>query len=170
MKSQDIISILVTFTIGLIAGGYLFLTGFAPQFLAGNTATENIYSDFSINGYTYGGCLRAGACPSFQLKSDGTFGYLPQGASASIKPVTGKISASTMREIKKLFVSTTLKDASQKVQTSNCASYSDGLDYRYEVTIQGVVYNLDTCGTNLSSNAKLGITLSDLWQYFATIK
>ena len=49
-KSHEFISLLITFGVGVVAGGYLYLTGFAPQFEELSGQTEAVYDDLVIVG------------------------------------------------------------------------------------------------------------------------
>ena len=48
MVHQDKISILITFAVGLAAGMYLYLTGFATTFKLPEVTTENVYTEFVV--------------------------------------------------------------------------------------------------------------------------
>jgi len=168
MKKQDILSILITFVVGMVAGAYLFFTGFAPQFLAHNGATDTTYSEFTLTGETYGSCSRTGSCPSFQILSDGSFSYLSSTIFTGTATIEGNLPGTLLNELRLKFTLTALENGSRSVKVASCASYVDGLDYRYEVILESVVYDLDTCGKNFSVNSELGVTLDKLWNYFAT--
>ncbi|PIW97004.1 hypothetical protein COZ82_01940 [Candidatus Kaiserbacteria bacterium CG_4_8_14_3_um_filter_38_9] len=170
MKKQDVLTLLITFIVGIIIGVYLFFAGFAPQFLAHNGATDTTYSDFSFSGKVYGGCSRNDACPSFQVLKDGSFSYLPIGASSGISAINGNLSKSLMQEFQTKFTNANLEMASRSIEATTCDSYLDGMDYHYQVTLKTVVYNLDTCGTDFLVTSDMGATLEKLWSYFATLE
>jgi len=170
MKKQDVLTLLITFIVGIIIGVYLFFAGFAPQFLAHNGATDTTYSDFSFSGEVYGGCSRGDACPSFQVLKDGSFSYLPIGASGGNSAINGNLSKSLMQEFQTKFTNANLEMASRSIEATTCDSYLDGMDYHYQVTLKTVVYNLDTCGTDFLVTSDMGATLEKLWSYFATLE
>ena len=59
MKRQDILSILITFTVGLLAGGYLYLTGFAPTVATLEVPSAEKLNELVIESEVYGGCRSA---------------------------------------------------------------------------------------------------------------
>lgn len=173
MKRQDVLTIIITFTIGLFTGGYLFVVGFAPQVEKVSevigTDDKAEYAELTIIGTTYGGCDRARACASFQVRGDGEYSYLPGSITAGAEPVTGTLPGYLSRELRSAATIEALIEAAQVVATNNCNSYTDKNDYRYDVTHNTVVYDLDTCGRNLSNTSPLGLTLDKLWNYFETL-
>ena len=170
MKRQDVLILLITFLVGIITGGYLFLTGFAPQFLAHNGATDTTYSDFSFSGEVYGGCSRGDACPSFQVLMDGSFSYLPLGVVSGTGVINGNLSKLLMQELQTKFTNVNLEIASRSIEATTCDSYLDGMDFHYQVTLKTVVYIFDTCGTDFSTTSDMGVTLEKLWSYLATLE
>ena len=170
MKKQDLISMLLTFVVGVVAGGYLFLTGFAPQFLAHFGATNATYSDFTIDARAYGGCSRTASCPSFQIRNDGSFSYLPKEAAVGVVPVTGTLPNSYMNGLRQESTRATLTRMTQVSKPTTCASYSDGIDYHYDITFQSVVYRIDTCGTTFTKDSGLARALDKAWNYFQTVQ
>ena len=73
MTSQDRISIIVTFVFGLLAGSYIYVTGFATTFSPPEAAPEDIYSGLLITGEGYGECEQNNTCFSFQLLENGDY-------------------------------------------------------------------------------------------------
>jgi hypothetical protein len=77
IKRQDKLTVLSALLIGIIAGSYLYLVGFAPEFQSGQGVEDQDDTvDFMIVGEMYGG-MRAGIPPSFQLEGDGSYRYVP---------------------------------------------------------------------------------------------
>ncbi len=168
-KRQDVITLLITFVFGICTGGYLYLTAFAPQLdkLTGNT--EAIYEDFVVVGNQYGGFR--GTAPSFQVLKDGSFRYVgfAETAGAGV-PKEGTVPNALWKEVKKTLDANTLYTESRKIEPATCVSYVDGIDYRYEITRDSVIYSLDTCGTNFSADAATAVALDKLWNYFETLE
>lgn len=169
MNSQDILSLAITSLVGLFVGGYLYVTGFAPQFLAHTVSTEDTYTDFLIAGSIYGGCQRNQSCRSFQIRSDGSFGYLAQSPTTAIPAHTGTLPSSYFESLRYEVMSTALDVASQKIEPTTCSSYIDGADFHYVITLNSNVYTLDTCGTNFNHDSALGKSLDNVWNYFKTL-
>lgn len=170
LKKQDLVSLIITFAIGMVAGGYLYLTGFAPQFESLSGQTEAVYDDLIIVGEEYGGD-RTGSAPSFQVLNDGTFRYL-ESASASEEIVSkeGVLPTTLLKAVKKRLLTSVLEKAQESTSAASCASYVDGLDYQYTITLQNVVYELDSCGTEFTTESTLGVSLEALWNYFRTLE
>ncbi len=170
MKKQDILSIAITFVIGMLAGGYLYLVGFAPQFdkLTGQTASD--YNDLVVEGNMYGG-FRSGTPPSFQIMKDGSFRYLPLATGdEAVVAKEGVVPGDLWTAVKADLTSSELYLRSQTVTPATCASYVDGIDYRYDITLNNVIYMLDTCGTDFTSDSAVALSLEKLWAYFETVE
>jgi hypothetical protein len=167
MKRQDIWTLLTTFVVGMIAGGYVYVTGFKPQFEQFSGQTAEVYQDLVIEGEQYGGDgLRT--LPAFQVVSDATFTYVPEAMPGEPGlPVQGTLPRALWNALSDELNGDDLFVNSQLVTVADCASAQGGIDYRYTITLDSVVYNLDTCGTNFT-NAALQETLDRLWNYFTT--
>lgn len=168
MKGQDIVTLTLTFFMGFAAGIYLYFTGFAPQFLTFTGLTQESYASLAIVGERYGGCERTQACGSFQLLEDGTYNYVGGSFGSGVRPVSGTVPRNVLRAVASALSKQTLEQASQPAPADMCASYVDGVDVVYEITYEGVVYDLDTCGTALVDNAEMSEALDNLWKYFTT--
>jgi hypothetical protein len=166
MKGQDIMLIATTALLGLVAGMYLYVVGFAPEFLADNGRDVEEYETLAIEGEVYGG-MRAGTPPSFQVLADGSFRYLPfTERGGEVAPQEGTLPRALRNELKTALVATELEAASRPVTPEMCAQMYDGIDYRYHITVEGISYKLDTCGTDFGVDTALGESLGALWTYF----
>ncbi len=168
-KRQDVLALLITFMFGVFTGGYLYLTAFAPQFDTFTGNTEAIYEDLVVVGNQYGGFR--GVPPSFQVLKDGSFRYL--GFAETTETAVAKegvVPSVIWKEVKKTLDANTLYTESRKIEATACDSYVDGVDYRYEITRESVIYSLDTCGTNFSNDSATAIALDKLWNYFETLE
>ena len=169
MKRQDILSILITFVVGFFAGGYLYVAHFAKVFNPDPVATEEVLDDFSVIGEAYGGCRDR--CPSFQLLSDGSYRYqrLPEiGTEKIITP--GTLPLDIQRDLKNSLNEDVLREQSQVIEPSACASFSDGIDLRYRITFEGEDYIVDSCGTTLDAKGELATGLAKIWNYLQTVR
>ncbi len=166
-KKQDIIVLISSFIIGIIAGSYFFISGFAPTFeeaeLPSNnstTATDALV----IESEQYGGLRVAGSVPTFRLTNDGVYRYVPlTPAGETVSPATGMIRASTMADLVASINATVLADSAAPYTPEFCAQMVDGVDYRYTITWKGETYKLDTCGTHFTHESPLGIILLNIW-------
>lgn len=169
-KRHELLSLLITFGVGMVAGGYLYLTGFAPQFEEYSGQTDAVYEDLVIVGESYGG-MRRDSAPSFQLLNDGTFRYLaatPFDESQIVKE--GSVPNSLLKAVKKELSQNSLTKAEQLNTNGPCVSAVDGTDYRYTITQNNVTYDLDSCGTEFTVESALGVSLNSLWSYFNTLR
>jgi hypothetical protein len=170
MPGQDKVSILLTFVIGLVAGGYVYLTGFATTFVPPEATTEDTYGGLVINGESYGECAASNSCLSFQLLGNGTYRaiYTNPGANDKLSK-EGGISRSLRKELTEVMSSEALLSQSYPLQLTECKYGQNGTNYKFKVTLDGVNYNLDTCKTRLDYNGQIWLTLVKAWNYFAML-
>ncbi len=166
ITKQDRLSILITFTIGLVAGFYFYLTGYSFKF--SGISKEDTYSDFSIVGEAYGNCQREG-CLSFQLLSDGSYRVLVKKTNVGTVSKEGIIPRSLRTELTRNVDTKILKQQSQKGLATNCASSDGGVDYKFKITRAGEDYELDTCKTRVAYDSGAWGSLAKLWNHFQTL-
>ena len=164
MKKQDILSILITFVVGFFAGGYLYVTSFAPLASKVTVPSAERASAFTIVSEVYGGCRSE--CPSFQVVSDGGYRYLHTVRAGEDQVLQrGTLPLNIQRNLKARLSEGELELQSQETSPALCNSFTDGIDVRYEITLEGTEYVLDTCGTNVDSASSLWQTLDGVWEY-----
>jgi len=170
MTKQEKLSIFITFLVGFFVGGYLYLSNFA-FFLAKLTVPEmktvETPASFIIVSDAYGGCRSA--CPSFRLLSDGTFRYIytpSAGADQVIRQ--GVLPLTYIRELQTVLTATELTRESRPLEPAFCNSYTDGIDVSYQITLNGMLYKLDSCGTAVEGEGQVWKTLGGIWTYFET--
>ncbi len=170
VKTQDKLTILSAFLVGIIAGSYLYLVGFAPEFenkLVPFASEEEAGDyDFTITGDMYGG-MRAGVPPAFELKSDGEYHYVPfmETTASGQAPQTGVIPTSLLTNVNKALSAADLSALAKPVEKDMCAMMVDGIDYKYTVNVGDAEYRLDTCTTVFSADSDLGTALQAVWDY-----
>ncbi len=170
MKKQDIISILITFLVGIFAGSYLYLTGFASFEDKFSIPGVEEVSEFSIVGDVYGGCQLGNACPSFQVLRDGSYRYFYTPAAGMDKILRkGTLPRKLQNKLKNVLSEIELVKQSKEITPSVCNSYSDGIDVKYQVTLNGSEYTLDSCGTAVVGEGALWSTLGEIWTYYETL-
>lgn len=170
MSRQDKLSILITFLVGFFVGGYFYLSNFA--FLLSKVTVPEIDSvaepaSFIIVSDVYGGCRSA--CPSFRLLSDGTFRYIftPEaGADQVIRQ--GVVPTAFVEELRAILTPAALTRESRLIEPAFCNSYVDGIDVSYDITLNGELYTLDSCGTAVDGEGLVWVTLGGVWTYFET--
>lgn len=168
LKKQDKLTVLSALLIGIIAGSYLYLVGYAPEFQSGQGVdTEEEATEFVVIGEMYGG-MRVGVPPSFQIENDGSYRYLPFSDNPEVPSpaIEGAIPRTLLRDLKAALTDDVLVAAAKPETKEMCAENVDGIDYRYIVVKDGVEYELDTCTTIFSNETETGETLLSLWEYF----
>lgn len=169
MKQSEKLSILSTFIFGFLAGMYFYVTGFV--FITDPTPvpTQEQAESLVIVGEAYGGCALGGNCPSFRVASDGAYRYLYTPTAGEEQIVRdGRLPAALRRELSAVVVERSLEAQSRPIEPAICNSFTDGIDVRYEITLEGEDYELDSCGTNIDGEGELWTTLSKIWNYFET--
>ncbi len=169
MTKQDKLSILITFTVGLFAGVYLYVAGFATTFKLPEVSTDDIYTEFVLIGEGYGACELDNTCLSFQLLESGAYRGLYDAADGTEVVKEGVIPRALRRELLEALTPAALTTQSDLIALP-CRFGEDGTNYRFEVTREGTEYSLDTCRTALDYEGVTWKTLAKLWNYLATIK
>jgi hypothetical protein len=167
MSHQDILSILITFTVGLFAGGYLYVAGFATTFKLPDVDTKDSYSKLVIVGKNYGSCEENFSCLSFQVLENGTYRALfdnPAGGEPIVKE--GNLSGALRNELDKVLTPTTLGEESMMMENPKCHfDYSTG-NYRFKITRDNSDYSLDTCINDINYSGKTWTSMVKLWNFF----
>lgn len=169
LPKQEILSILITFTVGFFAGGYLYLNHFTKMISPDDVTDIQEIERLTIVSEAYGGCRDA--CPAFQVKFDGTYRYryTPQlGGETLFKE--GTLPLDIQRGLKKALNEKDLSKQSKEINAVGCESYADGIDIRYDVTLSSETYQLDSCGTSVDFSSDTWIALAKIWNYFQTIQ
>lgn len=167
MKRQDILSICITFGMGIFFGFYVYLAGFAPVTERVSSAIEAVSGDLTITAEAYGGCERVGNCPTYNIASDGSYRhfYTPLG---SDEPVVraGVLPLALQQQLDRHVVRPALEAQSRAVEPVFCESFVDGIDVLYTVTLDDIDFTLDSCGTDVVAESTLWQALSNIWTYF----
>jgi hypothetical protein len=168
MKKQDILSIVMTFFVGVLAGSYLYIVGFAPTVATLAVPSQEKLDALVIESDVYGGCRDD--CPSFQLLGDGSYRYLYTSDLSEPQSIAdGKIPGALRRDLQRALTEEALLAQSQRINPTSCASFTDGIDVRYYVTRNGVDYTLDTCGTAVDTDSALWLNIKKIWDYLDVV-
>lgn len=171
MTSQDKISIVVTFIFGILAGSYIYVTGFATTFSPPEAAPEDIYSGLLITGEGYGECEQNNTCFSFQLLENGDYRALfddaGDGHSAAKE---GSIPRTLRNELRSSLIVESLVNDSKTRNTLDCEYGYKDTNYKFRVTLNQQDYFLDTCQTTIDYEGSAWASLAKLWNYFATLE
>jgi hypothetical protein len=162
MKKQDILSILITFVAGFIAGIYLYVMGFTGIVNKIETSTLDRYEEFTVQGELYGGCRSR--CDSFQILADGSYRYISYTNDTEASTLKqGNLPFRLRRELQDAVSVPQLIAQSRPDNKADCPSFTDGLDVRYEVTFRGTDYTLDSCTTQVTGESALWQALYASW-------
>ena len=169
MKRRDIANILFTFIVGLVAGVYLYFWGFAPTVNKVETVVEEVGVTLTVTAEAYGGCDRTDSCPSFYIADTGSyrFFYTPRVNAEQVRR-EGALPLAMQRDLKRYATESALTSYSQPTSPAMCNSFADGIDVEYRIELEGELYVLDSCGTDVNPNGLLWQTLSSIWDYFET--
>jgi len=164
MPRQDILSILITFTVGLVAGGYLYLTGFVPTVARIEVPAVVKVDEFVVVSEVYGSC--GDDCPSFQVLSDGSYRYFYSTPLSDEQILqTGDLPSGLRRDLQRTLLAQQLEAQSQETTPALCDSFSDGIDVSYVVTLNTQEYQLNTCGTAVDVDTAMWQNLDRVWGY-----
>jgi hypothetical protein len=167
MKLADVLSIFLTFLIGLLVGAYFYITGMANFIASFTTPTAEEVRTFQIVGDVYGGCRAA--CPSFLVTSDGSYRYLYTPLNAQDAVIReGSLPRNLQRRLESVLVPTTLAQQAAPREPVTCNSYVDGIDVEYTISVDGTDYTLDSCGTQVIGDSALWVVLGEVWTHFET--
>jgi len=168
MKKQDMVSILITFFVGVVAGAYLYLVGYVPTVATLEVPGRERAESLTIESVVYGGCRDA--CPSFQVLGDGSYRYL-YSVAYDEPPViqSGDITFAMRKDLRRQLTPKALTAQSEVITPAVCNSYSDGIDVRYTITRDGKEYVLDTCGTKVDVDSPLWLSIKKLWDYLEIV-
>jgi hypothetical protein len=162
MRRQDLMAILGTFFVGVLVGGYLYLYGFSTQFAPLGQLTE--VETFTVLAESYGGCNWGGFCATFQLNTDGTFRAFPAAFEREERVRReGEVASGVMRELRDVFTAEYLFSLAEPIESVDCASFVEGIDYRYRIIRGDEQYTLDTCDTALAYDASARDQLRNLF-------
>lgn len=169
MQRQELISVLITFVVGFIAGGYLYVGHFTKLYGPDSVSTQEVAQEFSITGEAYGSC--GSACPAFMLTRDGTYRYRYSselGQPAIVRE--GTLPLNIQRTVKRALNVEVLENESKIVDAVVCNSLNGGVDIRYKIFYEGIEYVIDSCGTAVTDNGELWSSLNEIWRYLQTIR
>ncbi len=169
LTRQDRLSILITFTVGLFAGVYLYVAGFATTFVLPEVSTGDIYTEFVLTGEGYGACELDNTCLSFQLLENGSYRGLYDAADGSTVVKEGVIPRALRRELVNALTPEAMLVESDLIARP-CQYGEEGTNYRFEVTKEGTEYSFDTCRTALDYEGAIWKALAKLWNHLATVE
>tara|TARA_B100000508_G_C11461072_1_gene279285 strand:- start:816 stop:1331 length:516 start_codon:yes stop_codon:yes gene_type:complete len=162
MKKQDVLSILITFSMGVVAGIYIYFTGFTVILFSITASDEERANRFVVQAESYGSC--GSNCPSFQVKADGSYRYLfvPEVGQAEVLR-EGELTRGTRNALRRSLNDISLERQSENVESIDCLSQGEGIDVTYEITLDENNYVLDSCGTAVDWDGSIWLALNEVW-------
>ncbi len=169
MKRQQLFVLIFTFIVGLFAGFYVYVTGFAPEHQNVVPRDEKVLgNDFAIRAEQIGGCARmeGSVCPSFELLSNRSYKYIKAHNlhEETPDPLTGYLPRAEFESVRRMIENDNLLEFQKP--GSYCGAASDGIDYKYDVIVDGISYELNSCGTQFYGTA-LYKEMLKLWEEMA---
>jgi hypothetical protein len=170
MTRQDAISILITFVVGLFAGAYLYLAGFATTFEPPEATSENIYKEFVITGEGYGECEERNNCLSFQLLQNGAYRAILDVSFGESIVKEGSVPRALRLELNNVLTTGVLVEQSITRNVPECRYGDDSTNYRFKITRDEVDYELDSCFSVIDYESKAWLALVKLWNHFSGVE
>lgn len=150
-----------TFLMGLITGGYLYLSVFAPAYESDIGTSESTNNEgVVIEGQMQGGCMRSDNCASFKLNENGVYSYL---ATPDDEVQHGKLPKDITKNIMEYVGTETFFTDTEEITSDSCASFYDGIDYSYQVSLDDEIYTLDTCATSFGYDTEAKVVFINAW-------
>lgn len=160
MTGQQLFVLIFTFIVGAVAGFYVYVTSFVPQY--GRDGVDEVAGELEIIGEAIGGCQMGGVCESFHLNSKKRLSYIrAHGFNEDTpEPVVTTISSATYLSLLESLRAADFRTLKQP--NDRCRAASDGIDYIYNITLDGISYELDSCGTKFNQSSLYKVLLM-LW-------
>ena len=167
MKKNDLISILITASVGFLVGFYLYLTSFAGILNKVFMFDAEGVSKLTVVGDLYGGC--SSSCPSFQVTRDGSYHFIYPATKNSEKiNKEGDLPFLLMVKLTNNLTVQELEKQSEELTVPICGSDAETNEVIYRITLDGRSYVLDSCETKVNKSSKLWNTLLETWKYLQT--
>lgn len=169
MEKEDLVSILITVVVGLIAGAYLYIAHFTKLYGQDEVETQQEQAEFSMLAEAYGSC--GTNCPAFQIKNDGSYRYR-YFTEIDQPPIIkeGTLPLSEQRTLRRSLDESELAAQAQLIAVGTCNSATGGVDIKYSVVYQAQSYRIDSCGTAVDSGGDLWLAFGSVWQYLKTVE
>ncbi len=147
MQKHLYVFLLLTFFMGFLGGMYLyFLTRSANDAPSASPSVSK--KGYEIIATTYGGCERIG-CASLRILDDGSYTYLVPGNDAEYSRYEDVLSDVQIEELTNFIENTSFDSIEMSKFQGTCPITYDGVAYRFEVTFEGKIYDLDSCVNDL---------------------
>lgn len=142
---------------GVLAGSFIYFSGFRSIDISPEKPTPR--NSFAVQVNMYGGCEMARSCSAYRLDENGDYTFLYDDLA---EPLTDTLPKEWLSLLRAAFANFDYQTQSQVVNPTDCDSWTDGIDYRYQLTVGNAEYVLDTCGTNVDVDDKFIELLDEL--------
>jgi len=171
MKQKNLLKLIFAVVVVLIVGMYVYLTGSAP--VAQDTESQPDFAELNrgealvVQGQVYGVCDQTDTCTAFTITDTGEYSYVstPQsGDSETLR--TGSLPTEITSQLIQSVTAAALEEMSKPIDRDICDSQTNSVDARYVVELDGEVYELDSCTTNVEADAAAWEVLGGVWYWF----
>jgi len=169
MTKRDWLLFISTFVMGVVCGGWLYLTVFVPKYVSNPVVQEFVTrptTDWTLTVVTYGGCQPTNQCAGFSVTDRGQYRY-------QSTPTT-KVAVGTLPQTLHQTLASQLEDpAVARLATdrdfARCRSFAGGIDYTLTLQTGPTSLTLDTCTTTLGYDSDLTAVVDDLLRFMANL-
>lgn len=161
------LSILLTFFLGVFVGSYAYLYVLnGPKEKVEDL--EVVKKEFAIIGESYGECEANDNCFIFRLDENGDYEVQYDGGGRGYVESSGSLPKKIVRLFTaNVFTVESLKIESRAPLTANCYFGANGTNFKFRITKAGVDYHLDTCLTDIDYEGDNWYVLSQVWNHIS---
>ncbi len=167
MESKDLLSILLTFLLGIFVGAYAYLyimNGPKKEV----DELEVVKNEFAIVGESYGACEALDNCFAFRLDQNGEYIVQYDGGGLGYREEVSSLPGKLVREFsQEVFTTESLKRQSRAPLSASCYFGNNETNYKFRITKGGDDYHLDTCLTDIDYEGDDWYLLSKLWNHIS---
>ena len=150
---------------GIVTGSYVYYLNTTEE-TSSYIPELNETPDFMVIAELYGGCMRGDVCASYRIVDDGSYTYIAPQYDEDAERVTGKLSRTELAELKQLVASSDLSGILSSTFGGVCPITYDGVAMKYDITIGGENYGIDTCMDDIGDDPLFSL----LEEYFYTFE
>lgn len=171
MKQKNILGIIFISVVVMLVGVYVYFAGTAPatQEIESQSESEilNKGENLVVKGQVYGVCDQTDACTAFTITNTGEYTYVSTPQSGDGETLrTGILPTEITSQLIQSVTAATLKEMSKPTDRDVCDSETNSVDARYVIELDGEVYELDSCETNVEADASAWEVLGGVWYWF----
>lgn len=159
MNGKDITLLFLTFLLGMFIGAYVYVEYFRPAFDKHEVETRDLAAQsFSVVGEVH---KNGNLTDTFRVTADRKYVYIPESTGVRQEGVLPKV---LFTNLQNMLDKSELTRLTEQISTGTCTNTV----YRYEITLNGDTYVLDTCTTRFNRLSDIGQAFEDVWFYLRT--